>query len=472
MPEFDYKDLIWIEEDRELLNYRFVHDDTLMWPFARFYVLQSCINSIFGFQSPYAANKRAHSGNALKYLYHTLAYSPFSFCKGCSNDITIFSSGAVNIKTERGYYNRLYDDLAAEFKQSTLILEDSINREYRRPRFFGNVRYADLFYLAAAISSRTHFINAADKKRIDEFVIFLKSSLKYPLEEGFWIKLKHLLFSTSGKLPVLYSLLKKFFMALKPKIILVEDGSYGDRAYLFKLAKILGIKSGEIQHGIFCKSHSAYNYGSCIFGSSYEDYLPEFLLTFGEYWKSQINMPVKTVTIGNPYLTKESNSATNIPGKRKKILFISSGTLFVTMVDLILSIKERFPSKFDIFFRPHPLEESLIKDRYKPLIAAGISFDRNNLYNSLRAYDYIVGIEATTVLYEATAFRKRIFLLNAPHVSLYVDPDIFEVFNNADHLVEMILNGNPKSYNPDDFWCRDWKNNYANFIKKTIGLNH
>ena len=129
------------------------------------------------------------------------------------------------------------------------------------------------------------------------------------------------------------------------------------------------------------KTHYAYCYGKAIFGSEYEKYLPEYYLAYGQYWADLVNTPSKKRILGNPFLT--GNDGTKGGGQtsadKKMILIISSGLNPEAMTNLALELQNKISHlPLEICFRPHPLEISLIKDRYQRLLDKNIRFSSEN----------------------------------------------------------------------------------------------
>jgi hypothetical protein len=197
------------------------------------------------------------------------------------------------------------------------------------------------------------------------------------------------------------------------KIIFLENGSYGYMSYILKWAAEKGVITGEFQHGVISKNHPAYNYSLGVLGSEYKNYLPQYYLTFGKYWGSVISTSSKDVVIGSPYIIEyiKGMPEKNITIIKKRILFISGGTVYEILKSLAIELRKILPvSMFDIAIRPFPGEFASIKNRYSDLGKYDIALDFDNLYDSLSSHDIIVGVEFSTVLFEAMLFDNKIFI--------------------------------------------------------------
>jgi len=107
--------------------------------------------------------------------------------------------------------------------------------------------------------------------------------------------------------------------------------------------------------------------------SVYREYLPDYLLTWGEFWNNNMMHPSKKVIIGNPHFTTKQEEYNNI--KRNKIfrenvvLIASQGTITNSLVEITKALSRKTNSKkYEFIFRLHPGEVPFV-DRYKALCA-------------------------------------------------------------------------------------------------------
>jgi hypothetical protein len=90
---------------------------------------------------------------------------------------------------------------------------------------------------------------------------------------------------------------------VSPKIVIMDGASYGgSRAIQVRAAKERGIPVAELQHGWIGAAHGAYNFGRSMWRDEMRQYLPDVLLTFGDYWAEEISSPFTAVSIGKPHL--------------------------------------------------------------------------------------------------------------------------------------------------------------------------
>lgn len=181
------------------------------------------------------------------------------------------------------------------------MLEDSYGFKYYEPRYFQNVYYRD--YIKILIRLKSLKLKKHNQEAIEGFIAYLEKTFPSTFESAFCDKLKNVLTTYYKMIPHYKYHYIKLLEKLQPRIIFLNTASYGGLdALLVKIAKEIGIKAGEFQHGVITKSHPAYNYGEAVFKSEeYRKYLPNYLLTYGDYWNENMNTPVKKITIGNPH---------------------------------------------------------------------------------------------------------------------------------------------------------------------------
>ena len=465
-------ELVDIENDPEILRFRFAHDEMLMWPYVRYPLLLAAYAQEFQFEFSASAAKASSCFQYLRYLADSFVQRPLPRNK----DIVIFSSGVVNVPTGRGtYINRLYDLPAGEYPDHTLIIEDSWNMKYLRPREFKEVWKHDSIRMRAHLRSLMVPAKAHDLREIAEFLRFLGDRLNCRLPEGVWSDLNMRLRRLSIMLPFLHGCYRALFDKLRPRLVILEDASYGGRAYITKWAKDMKIKVAEYQHGLTSKNHLAYNFGAKIRGSEYERYLPQYFLTYGGYWGSVINLPSEKIPIGNAYLVEQSRE--RIPrtsGEKRVVAVISCGTKPQALVEFVLELQRCVdPALFEIVLRPHPAEILASEARYADLTAAGIRLDRGNLYDTLRRAEIVVCLEGSTVLFEAVAFGAKVFIPEFDpdsHLGQHVDPRFFMQYSDVRDLVDKIVRGVTKEWDSQFVWERNWRKNFRHFVENTVGL--
>ena len=98
----------------------------------------------------------------------------------------------------------------------------------------------------------------------------------------------------------------------------------------------------------------------------------------------------------------------------------------------------------------------------------GVKIDTSNLYDILQEVEVVVGMEVSTVLYEAVCFTNKVYMMNTKYTNFYEPKSPFISFDDDIDLIKNIKELKILEYNSDYFWDSDWKSNYSDFIKKVL----
>ncbi|HZK11089.1 MAG TPA: hypothetical protein VFD10_01860 [Atribacterota bacterium] len=265
----------------------------------------------------------------------------------------------------------------------------------------------------------------------------------------------------------------KVIPRIRNKIAFVHCASYlGGKAILTKILHLAGFKVIEVQHGFVSEGHYAYNYPkSCIKNKNHKcrEYLPDYLLMFGEYWVENIRTPSKKIVVGYPYLNELSEKLIqNISPGGKTILIVSQGTVTEHMVNIANELSRAF-NDYKIIFKLHP-GEIPFKERYSSLKSySNIEIIGNyNIYELIAKSSIIIGYSSTT-LFEALKFpEKKIFIIENSDVP----EGIGYKFSNVEDLIEAIKD-NSKDYskaNSEYFWVSNWEERFREFMRNELNF--
>lgn len=452
--------LFEIEGNSQIFDFKIFNNQLHLWPLIRFQILVAALyesNDIISEPDPL----RINPSSVFPYLFNTYRYRSSRVKK---SDVLFFGSNISNVKIEGIYFNRLSEHFANIFHSQATIIEESVNFTYRRPRTFKKVFTNDDIVIRSKISSKFVSLKKADLLTIDQFIDYLKNNFSYSFNDKFkWDKIKVLLIRVCKEFSTKYSLYKKLFQKVAPKIVFIECASYG-YGYIPAIlaAKKMGIKVVEYQHGLVSLNHPAYNFHPEI-SSEYLRYMPDFFLTYGQYWKDNCRLPVPMVLIGNPYLS-EILEKTYHSVKRNQFLYASGA------VDPELTVRQAFylkdllkPYGYNLVFRPHPSELNRLENVYKPIIEKGIQVDRQKLYDTLKESKFVFS-DFSTVLLEALAFGCTPVVLKTSGSEAYLNYHDIVFINKIEDLSEYLVKHEDKSYNTEKLWERNWKANFRSFI--------
>lgn len=433
----DINNFLKIEEDIALLKYKVTPYYIPLWLLVRTEIGIFYLPSKLLQQEPTVKHSlfALNTKDKLKYLALTLANNCF---RATQSDIVIFGEGINNVLDDKQYINRLYDPFWFALQDKILLLERSDRYQYPTPRFNRKVLYTDIIPMMSRMLSKFTSIPSEEIITIRDFI----QELSCKIETLFGIKflehryLERNLVRLLRKMKVRIRLYQKLLLLTRPKLIIIEDGHYGGYTDLICIAKKLGVKVAEYQHGFIGPNHFAYNYHP-VTHTAIKSFLPDYMLFWGDYWSYLANVPAQKIVIGFPYLDEKSKESKK---KDNTILLISSGMMPKDVIDFGLQlIKMPELQKYKFIFRPHPSERKLAMQRYESLLQSGYNLDIGNLYETLKRVDACISLEPSTVLYEAMSFNCKTFL-KENRISSAFRPDVypFEIFDQPSEIVKLL----------------------------------
>ena len=472
-----FDELIKFENNEKLLNFSFKQNNTLIWPFVRvelfFKIIEKEVHTEF--VSPplnLEMAKKMKFRDKIDYLVKLLLYNPFFISK--QFDILIIGKNGTILKDGK-WLNKVNDYFGLEYEEQTLFLDLSNWFKFNFPRYPKYVKCFDAIKVKSTIQNILFGnVNSEDKKEIENFINFLKKELPVKLDENFYKALQKKLLFTSSELKYFERGCKKKFLKIKPKILILQDAHYGGYGLISKWAKDLGIKVAEFQHGVIVEAHPAYNFGSAVFHSvECKKHLPDYLLTYGQFWNDHMRTPAVKIVVGNPHLSLALEKFKNEKRQNgnKKILIISEGTINSPLVQLTKELEKKLQNeKYEIIYRIHP-EEIASEEGYKELYTCkNVTISKTgDIYDLFFNSDYVVG-SASTALFEANAFHKIIFIYDTFISRLYIPSELGIWFKDADELyykIKNITEVNSKE-NMDYYWADNWSQNYKKFIDSVL----
>lgn len=221
--------------------------------------------------------------------------------------------------------------------------------------------------------------------------------------------------------PALAARMERVIERLDPRVVIMQNASYGGQAHLVHALHAAGIRVAEPQHGWIGPSHYAYNHGAAMRTPELAATLPDELLTFGEFWSEGVAHAAPATAIGRPRLELIASGAPPADERPQRVLVVSSATEPAATEALVLDLVAALPPGWSVGFRPHPAERAEVDRRYPRLRgAAGVELDLDaDLYGSLTGVRAVIGT-ASTVLYEALALGCRVFVIDSPKGPYYV----------------------------------------------------
>jgi len=461
---------IYLKLDNEIIKNRFIiqEKNLMIWPLIRWKILSHINIKKYNLKEPHAIHIKKISINSLKYIYDTLKYSPHIMN---SNYQIIFYNSARDRINNKNF--NMYSDYYTSLPYKTLNIESPYRYRYYIPNNTNNFAVGQYGKLKAYIINRIkNLFYKTHIYEIERFIKYIKT--KDYIDNDFAQKIKKELYKYYNRFDYYKSYILKVFRRLDPRLIVVRTAAYGElNGILLKVAKENGIKTAEFQHGNIHEGHMAYNYGYAVFKSEqYKKYLPDYILTFGDYWNDKIKIPSKIITIGNPNFYESIKKYKDIKEQKDSILIISQGTITDRFVKIAKYLSEKLQN-YRILFKLHPGEVPF-EGRYKELYKyANIEIAKSgDIFEYIALCENIIACYSTSI-YESLGFNKKLFILDNDMSKKNIPEDIGVRFKENEELKDLILNTKERdiNYNLEYYFNSNWEDNYKRFLREEVGIN-
>lgn len=228
----------------------------------------------------------------------------------------------------------------------------------------------------------------------------------------------------------------KFILKVK-KVEEVYLTVYYTNLPLVIAAKILRLKTIEVQHGVISNYHLGYHY------PYYEsDFFPDETYLFSEFWRKSSSFPKNTkITIkGNSYLYFDDNKMLN--KRSNSILFVSQGTIGIKLKKYLLKNADLLKD-YKVFFKLHPSEFGTADVDYKEFLQYSnieIVTTEFNINSLQEECEYQIGIYSTAI-YEGLERKCKTLLLNdvgIEYMDYLIESDLVKVIDFKKPLDEVL----------------------------------
>ena len=469
--------LLQIEDDEELIGISCPSTGLQLWPLIRVPVLRT-IMSDWLFKSTSLSSVGANISfiNLAKKAAISSIHN-FGYRQDQERNVLIQSTGLGNYFRDGLIHDRLTGYFIEALPGQTLVYQDkpkdSLLHRYsfnpilhKSPRNIINKLYSKLAIKNSHKNLACRVIKRASENAAAKF--------GYEFSRDHVKSLSNSLANHLAVLPYASETYANWFSNNRFKLLLKEDACYGGSAIsIIHAARLCGMVVAEYQHGAISKGHDAYNVSEIMANShSFKNILPDYLLTYGNWWSNQTNMPVKKISIGNPHLTESLKSLGSISYKRNQVLILGDGIETDMYFNLACDVSNIVRKHgMVVVFRPHPFEREKVNSSMLP---KGVQLDTNqDIYSSLKESTIVIS-ELSTGLFEAVGLVDKVLLWRTDK-SQFAFPEIpFDSFSTVDEL-KLILNDsnyvNDKNGNipANELWEPNWKQNYLDFVKGVLG---
>lgn len=463
-----YNRMYEFENDPRLYGYRFKDTGISMWMYIRAFV----INSTADGQRSYRSDKFYEMKEIVK--------------KGCFEKYAIknpFLSGRKEILFAFWGYNGLkkndngmvYDPLIMPYLQLTpekteILMDGPIINAYGTEISYPNWKVDDIFWnllKSAEQLTRHDAICGEDQNTIRSFLRFLCRSC--PLEIDY--KMRGRIAATLGQFAqdskIMIKIFEIYLDIVKPKVVIICCGSYPGilRTPMILACRNKKIITAELQHGWVTKYYPWSWYSDYVMENHGNgEILPDYFLTYGEYWRKQTKTPQKCEVIGYANYIAQNKASEH------DILFCA-GINFDKYICLLDRMLAEIDPDITVYFRFHPAyTPQKQKKRFEKYLKYSnfVSADSGDIAIHLEKCRYVV-VDASTVAYEALFMGRIVFGFSGSFntlAGLSEFPD-FHLFDSADEFMNLWNNRSrliPQRH--EDLFALNYKENYIKFLKK------
>ena len=434
----------------------------LLWPFVRWMAICATQEQVLGQQVAFAAGSRRTLRQSAELVTRATIRGPLSVQRPF-DIVSIGSSAGLVMQREGRWFDRINDYFVMEFPDRTLVLDMAEQAGYKSPRFPPHVRCFDTFDIAASLTTRMRRPSTADLATIERLLDFLRDALPVAIElEPIRARLVH----WATRLPALHGWYQRFFDKVRPRVLFIEDASYGAFAHICTWARAAGIATAEFQHGVIARSHLGYNYGDAACADeAFAHCLPQYLLAYGEFWRKEVRSPSEIVIAGCPHFSETARPA-SAPATGT-ILTISQGICTDAMVRLTAVVARQFPERRCVF-RLHPGEVAF-HERYASLetIPNVEISSRGDLYPLFEAARVVIG-HSSTAMVEAAGVGLPVLVLDDEGSRAILPSSIGTWFRTVDELLPLVASPPSLSIDPAQFFADGWRDRYRSFIARVV----
>ena len=391
------------------------------------------------------------------------------FSKGLKNfnlrrrKILVFSHTLFENIRDGKFVNNLHGSYYDLYKDDTLLMEDGDNNySWRTENSYPNLSFINtyLLYMAGIVSGILHRIHSLKSEEYQKFVSEFPDLFSYDS-----------LSITDYYIRIYGFLLKILFKVVNPRVVIVNCGSYGgDMAVVCYVAKKMGIKVVEPQHGSTYHNW-AYEVSESVANSEeYKKYIPDVFFAFGDYWLSHIKWHYEKISVGYQFLNEYASDSSEktvthdflvisqpldeyYPGTGKK--------------EFVKELAMLFP-ELRILFRIHPSEQlESQKAIYNDSPNIEVVSSSTVLYEDIMRCRFVIGW-FSTCLFEVLAFNKCPIIVDTEPSRKYFPPDVGMWIKKPGELREIGIEKLNHIENHSHYWASDFSNNVQNYINKLL----
>jgi len=321
----------------------------------------------------------------------------------------IFFGYPRRVRQDDGRYSDIHvDPILPHLAGRAMYLEPLDRMRHYRPSATEGAWYQDVFDWASA-AHRVAFplrISAAEQAALRAI------EAEFTATFGVRVPVTRLITKVLRRRSSVLPLFERLFRRTAPKLIVVTSPNWREFAAA-EVAKSLGIRVAELQHGVIGQFDPSYTFPSR--GGEIR-YFADDLLLYGDAWKRFVSpsLPTRTVSVGFAHFEGQTLRLRR-PTAGPKIVFLSQPFIGQKLARWAAEYAARAEPGVEILFRLHPSERNE-KARYAFLEGSRVAVDdgsQSPLYDVLGEATAQVGV-SSFALYEGLALGLSTFVADLP----------------------------------------------------------
>lgn len=473
MPRPSLAQLLEIENDASFLAFRCPRSGALLWPLVRNQFLRQLISDLYYQHAPLlaaapAVPRRQALASLARVFRHNLSQGPMR------GDILVVGTGAGHFQREGRWFNRITDYLVQASPADTVTVEGVVDWHVPQPRWNQRVDYwlpwqGGITVAGRLLQRESHVVAA--RELLEYARHRAQDLLGLSIAEPRMDMLVGMLARKLARLPFMHYAYRRLLERVRPRLILLEQACYGDFSPMNQIAREMGIRVAEPQHGMVSGGHDAYCYAPLLRDSAeYRRCLPHDFLGYGPWWNEQINAPVEKWVIGHPHYSEQQRGMSLAQGVQNDILLLGDGIEFSLYLTLAQELAGLLRGRYRIVLRPHPLERAEVYRLFPDGRVGDVVIDANrDIYSSFASAHAVVG-EVSTGLFEALGIAGRVLLWETQKARFSYPLHPFCGFADAQGLIDTLLAPQDlqSSLVETDIWSADWVGNYRGYLAQVL----
>jgi len=327
-----------LEEDLDLFNIKI--NEVYFWERIRFQIYRKIATSL-------GISGQAHTKPrwsffhkvffCLRTFYYILNKNPF-FSKKV--DILFYGHPRRKLLEDGKWWDIYCDPIIEQINESDYIyFESHYLNSHLRPAKTKNIKYLDVVRLIVAFKRKLGF---ARLNLTNEEEVFLKQfERKIEKDFGIKIELRNIVHGNLIDRKIKLVIYKYLLQKINPKIVVLV-GSYGKETFIEA-----------------CKTLKIPDFAYSFPGSRRtKRTFPDYLFTFGDFWKKYVEFPIKKdciFSVGYPFLEKEIDKYREVI-KKNQILFISQGSSGRELSKFAVDVANYSNLNYNVVYKLHPGE--------------------------------------------------------------------------------------------------------------------